>query len=52
MHPESEGTFTHEDFKNKGNIALQWMTAGKCIVHSEVPLDGKVCRRDKLEKFR
>ena len=48
MHPESEGTFTHEDFKgNKGNIAagdLQWMTAGKGIVHSEVPLDSRVCR--------
>ena len=37
-----------EDFKgNKGNIAagdLQWMTAGKGIVHSEVPLDSRVCR--------
>ena len=48
IHPDSEGIFTHEDFKgNKGNIGpgdLQWMTAGRGIVHSEVPLDRKVCR--------
>eukprot|EP00949_MAST-11_sp_MAST-11-sp1_P001276 g1276.t1 len=41
MHPESPGAFTHEDCKgNKGIIAagdLQWMTAGKGILHSEVP---------------
>lgn len=36
-----EGSFLHEDFKgHKGEIgpgAIQWMTAGKGIVHSEIP---------------
>lgn len=36
-----QGNFHHEDFKgHKGTIGpgdLQWMTAGKGIVHSEVP---------------
>ena len=38
-----EGKFTHEDFKgHSGTIGpgdLQWMTAGKGIMHSEVPAD-------------
>jgi len=37
----TEGSFIHEDFKgNKGTIkqgGVQWMTAGKGIVHSEMP---------------
>lgn len=36
-----QGSFYHEDFKgHKGKIGpgdLQWMTAGKGIVHSEIP---------------
>jgi len=36
-----EGQFTHEDFSgNKGTLGpgdLQWMTAGRGIVHSEMP---------------
>jgi redox-sensitive bicupin YhaK (pirin superfamily) len=36
-----EGTFYHEDFKgHKGKIGpgdLQWMTAGRGILHSEMP---------------
>ena len=36
-----KGAFYHEDFKgNKGKIGpgdLQWMTAGKGIVHAEMP---------------
>ncbi|KAJ3034163.1 hypothetical protein HDV00_005382 [Rhizophlyctis rosea] len=41
-----EGTFQHEDFAgHKGTIGpgdLQWMTAGKGIVHAEMPLGDKV----------
>jgi len=41
MLPSSEGSFQHEDFcGHKGIIGpggLQWMTAGKGIVHSEMP---------------
>lgn len=41
MLPSSEGSFQHEDFcGHKGTITpggLQWMTAGKGIVHSEMP---------------
>lgn len=36
-----QGTVLHEDFKgHKGEIGpgdVQWMTAGKGIVHSEIP---------------
>lgn len=36
-----EGNFYHEDFKgHKGKIGpgdIQWMTAGRGIVHSEIP---------------
>ena len=36
-----EGSFYHEDFKgHKGKIGpgdIQWMTAGRGIVHSEIP---------------
>ena len=36
-----EGSFYHEDFKgHRGKLGpgdLQWMTAGKGIIHSEVP---------------
>lgn len=36
-----QGTVTHEDFEgHKGTIGagdLQWMTAGRGIVHSEMP---------------
>lgn len=36
-----DGTMLHEDFKgNKGNLEpgdIQWMTAGKGIVHAEMP---------------
>ena len=41
MHPESTGAFEHEDFeRNKGRLEpgmLQWMTAGRGILHSEMP---------------
>jgi hypothetical protein len=41
-----EGEFTHEDFKgHKGVIGpgdIQWMTAGKGIVHSEMPTSFEV----------
>lgn len=41
MLPSSKGSFQHEDFcGHKGTISpgdLQWMTAGKGIVHSEMP---------------
>ena len=47
MLPTSKGTFAHEDFcGHKGLIGpgdLQWMTAGKGIVHSEMPHSGGVC---------
>lgn len=43
MLPTSKGAFRHEDFAgNKGQIGagdLQWMTAGKGILHSEMPVD-------------
>ena len=42
-----KGTMNHEDFKgNKGSIGpgdIQWMTAGKGIVHAEVPAPGGPC---------
>lgn len=41
MLPTSSGAFEHEDFTgNRGLLApatLQWMTAGRGIVHSEMP---------------
>jgi len=41
MFPDSEGSFQHEDFMgNHGFLkpgVLQWMTAGKGILHSEMP---------------
>merc|ERR1719421_2429398 len=41
MHPDSEGAFTHEDSKgHRGRLAagdLQWMSAARGIMHSEVP---------------
>lgn len=41
MFPESTGSFEHEDFMaNRGLLKpgyLQWMTAGRGIVHSEMP---------------
>jgi len=41
MLPSTKGSFSHEDFcGHKGTIGpgdLQWMTAGKGIVHSEMP---------------
>jgi redox-sensitive bicupin YhaK (pirin superfamily) len=43
--PDSEGSFQHEDSRgNKGHLhagGLQWLNAGRGIVHSEVPLDEK-----------
>lgn len=46
MLPSSEGSFQHEDFcGHKGTIEpgdLQWMTAGKGIVHSEMPFGSGV----------
>lgn len=46
MLPSSEGSFQHEDFcGHKGTIGpggLQWMTAGKGIVHSEMPFGSGV----------
>lgn len=42
---DSEGSFCHEDFKgHKGTIRagdLQWMCAGRGILHSEMPVDEK-----------
>ena len=42
--PSSKGSFQHEDFTGTaGTIGpgdLQWMTAGRGIVHSEMPLPG------------
>lgn len=47
MLPSSEGSFQHEDFcGHRGTIApggLQWMTAGKGIVHSEMPFGSGMC---------
>jgi len=44
--PESEGVFQHEDFAGHfGTIKggdLQWMTAGRGILHSEMPGNDKV----------
>jgi len=44
--PGSEGTVCHEDFVgHKGTIGggdLQWMTAGRGIIHSEMPGNGKI----------
>jgi len=44
VHPRSTGKFQHEDFcGNKGEIGrgdVQWMTAGKGILHSEMPVLG------------
>lgn len=44
--PSSEGSFQHEDFcGHKGTIGpgcLQWMTAGRGIVHSEMPFGSGV----------
>jgi len=60
MLPSSEGSFQHEDFcGHKGTIEpgdLQWMTAGKGIVHSEMPsgvghglqLWVNLCSKDKM----
>ncbi|CEL95379.1 unnamed protein product [Vitrella brassicaformis CCMP3155] len=43
IYPHSEGTFQHEDFcGHKGTIGagdVQWMTAGRGIVHAEMPHD-------------
>lgn len=46
--PSSEGGIDHEDFTGKKSTirpgGVQWMSAGKGIVHSEVPsADGKIC---------
>jgi len=44
VHPSSVGRFQHEDFcGNKGEIGtgdVQWMTAGRGILHSEMPVLG------------
>ena len=46
MLPQSQGSFLHEDFAgNAGEINagdLQWMTAGRGIMHSEMPKSGKI----------
>lgn len=46
MLPTTKGAFEHEDFcGHKGRIEagdLQWMTAGKGIVHSEMPASKEV----------
>jgi len=46
MLPDTRGAFQHEDFVgHKGTIEggdLQWMTAGKGIVHSEMPASKEV----------
>lgn len=45
--PTSKGSFEHEDFcGHRGTIGpgdLQWMTAGRGILHSEMPLSDEVC---------
>lgn len=62
--PTSKGTFIHEDFTGKrGDLKpgdVQWMTAGRGIVHSEVPMgDGtgegiqlwvNLSKKDKMVK--
>ena len=44
MFPHSTGAFEHEDFMgSRGTLKpgyLQWMTAGRGIVHSEMPASG------------
>eukprot|EP01083_Nonionella_stella_P054778 144578_1 len=44
----TEGSFKHRDFKGHAGIIgpgdLQWMTAGKGIVHSEMPAEDRVNR--------
>lgn len=44
---DSPGSFMHEDFLgNAGRLdpgSIQWMTAGRGIVHAEMPVDGKSC---------
>jgi len=46
MLPSSKGIFQHEDFcGRKGSIGpgdLQWMTAGKGILHSEMPGNNEI----------
>eukprot|EP00299_Pterocystis_sp_00344_P016649 c8355_g2_i2.p1 GENE.c8355_g2_i2~~c8355_g2_i2.p1 ORF type:complete len:246 (+),score=59.01 c8355_g2_i2:251-988(+) len=46
MLPTSEGIFLHEDFEgHKGTLGpgdLQWMTAGRGIVHAEMPGNDKI----------
>ena len=46
MLPNSQGSFLHEDFAgNAGEINagdLQWMTAGRGIMHSEMPKNSKI----------
>jgi redox-sensitive bicupin YhaK (pirin superfamily) len=46
MLPSSEGVFEHEDFEGHHGVIgpgdLQWMTAGKGILHSEMPKNDKV----------
>eukprot|EP00301_Raphidiophrys_heterophryoidea_P026984 c9423_g1_i4.p1 GENE.c9423_g1_i4~~c9423_g1_i4.p1 ORF type:complete len:230 (+),score=65.02 c9423_g1_i4:465-1154(+) len=46
MLPDSQGTVTHEDFAgHKGVLRggdLQWMTAGRGIVHCEMPSEKEV----------
>ena len=48
MHPKSEGNFTHEDSKgNQGTLQagdLQWMSAARGIMHSEVPESAEKAR--------
>lgn len=43
--PDSEGQLEHEDFKGHRGLldggGLQWMTAGKGIMHAEMPVDEK-----------
>jgi redox-sensitive bicupin YhaK (pirin superfamily) len=43
-----EGVFQHEDFAgHKGKIGpgdVQWMTAGRGIIHAEMPLSNGICR--------
>ena len=46
MLPSTKGSFIHEDFAGHSGVInggdLQWMTAGRGIVHSEMPMNREV----------
>jgi redox-sensitive bicupin YhaK (pirin superfamily) len=55
MLPSTKGAFEHEDFcGHRGRIEagdLQWMTAGKGIVHSEMPAKGNTAVSHGLVRY-